>query len=109
MALEALHITLPPVLKQFVEQRVAEGGFEGPSEYFGELVRYDQERHSSNAAFWEQVKRQHEAATFHSQEQLEALLLEGIESLKEGRLGPDDGEEFAAQLIREIDALPPRC
>ena len=107
MATETLHITLPPILKQFVEQRVAEGGFSGPSEYFGELVRNDQER-TSNGAFWEEVHRQHEAATFRSQEELETLLLEGIESFKEGRDGPDDGEEFAASLIREIDALPPR-
>jgi antitoxin ParD1/3/4 len=37
-------ISLPPVLKQFVEEQVESGGYGSASEYIGRLVREDHER-----------------------------------------------------------------
>jgi antitoxin ParD1/3/4 len=55
-----MNISLPDSLRDFVESRVNEGGYSTASEYFRDLVRSDQKR--------------------ESQQRLEALLLEGLES-----------------------------
>ena len=55
-----VNISLPDQMKQYIESRVDEGGFQTTSEYFRDLVREDQ-------------KRQAEA-------RLESLLLQGMES-----------------------------
>ncbi len=56
----AINISLPDSMKDFVEERIAEGGYSTPSDYFCDLVREDQKR--------------------KAQEKLEALLLEGLDS-----------------------------
>jgi len=39
---EAIAVTIPPGLKEFVAERVTAGGYETPAEYLRELVRADQ-------------------------------------------------------------------
>ena len=55
-----MNISLPETLKEYVKERVAEGIYSNPSDYIRALIRSDMKR--------------------HSQEQLEAMLLEGINS-----------------------------
>ncbi len=55
-----VNISLPDPMKQYIEERISEGGYSTTSEYFRDLVREDQKR--------------------RAQEKLEALLLEGLES-----------------------------
>jgi antitoxin ParD1/3/4 len=55
-----MNISLPEVMREWIEQRIAEGGYGTASEYFRELIRVDQKR--------------------RAEEQLEALLLEGLNS-----------------------------
>jgi len=55
-----MNISLPDPLKDYIEERVVNGGYSTTSEYFRELVREDQKR--------------------KAQERLEALLLEGLDS-----------------------------
>jgi Arc/MetJ-type ribon-helix-helix transcriptional regulator len=106
MTLETMQITLPPRLRHFVAQRIVEGGFENPDDYFRELVQRDQERNGLGSPAWDETEREHEALTFRSPEQLRSLLIDGIESLNQGRLGPDDWEEFAKDLQQAIETAP---
>jgi antitoxin ParD1/3/4 len=55
-----MNISLPDTLKEFVEQQVAEGGYETMSEYVQELICAAQKR--------------------KAEETLEALMLEGLDS-----------------------------
>ena len=55
-----MNISLPDSMRAFIEQKVARGGYSTASEYIRQLVREDQKR--------------------ATQERLETLLLEGIES-----------------------------
>lgn len=55
-----VNISLPDQMKQYIEQRIGEGGYHTTSEYFRDLVREDQKR--------------------RAEERLESLLLQGLES-----------------------------
>jgi antitoxin ParD1/3/4 len=56
----SMNVLLPETLKGYVDDRVAEGIYSNASDYVRALIRSDMKR--------------------HSQEQLEALLLDGINS-----------------------------
>ena len=71
--MSTINISLPETLKDFVEERVAAGGYNTVSEYFRELIREDQKR--------------------RAQEKLETLLLEGLESGEPAKLTKKDIEE----------------
>ena len=58
--METMNIALPEAMKQFVQERVAEGGYSSVSEYVRELIRADQKRKAD--------------------ERIDALLLEGLGS-----------------------------
>ena len=75
--METMNISLPENLKGFVDSRVKAGGYSSVSEYVRDLVREDQKR--------------------HTQENLEALLLEATRS------GP--GREFtkAERIFGSVD------
>lgn len=60
MAMASLNISLPQSLKDYVEDRVSVGGYSTPSEYLRELLRQDQKQ--------------------RTEDKLEMLLLEGLES-----------------------------
>jgi antitoxin ParD1/3/4 len=48
MAMTSLNISLPEVLKEYVEGQVASGDWGTPSEYIRELIRQDKERRLAN-------------------------------------------------------------
>lgn len=48
MAMTSLNISLPEVLKAYVEGQVASGDWGTPSEYIRELIRQDKERRMGN-------------------------------------------------------------
>lgn len=55
-----VNISLPDQMKQYIEDRINEGGYSTTSEYFRDLVREDQKR--------------------RNEERLETMLLRGLES-----------------------------
>jgi antitoxin ParD1/3/4 len=55
-----VNISVPDQMKQYIEERIGEGGYNTTSEYFRDLVREDQKR--------------------RAEERLETLLLQGLES-----------------------------
>ena len=75
-----MNISLPDVMKAFVEQQVQSGGFGTVSEYVRDLVRRDQKDHA------------------HAK--LEASLLEGLES---GVPVPLNAE-YRENLLRDLEA-----
>lgn len=62
----SMNVSLPEQLKSFVEERVEVGGYQTASEYVRDLIRQDQERRQT------------------TQDKLETLLFEGIDSLQKG-------------------------
>ena len=75
-----MNISLPDVMKAFVEEQVNSGGFGSVSEYVRELVRRDQKE--------------------RAEIRLETLLLEGIESGEPVQLDPD----YRKNLLRDLRA-----
>ena len=75
-----MNISLPDVMKAFVEEQVQSGGFGTVSEYVRDLVRRDQNERA------------------HAK--LEALLLEGLES---GEPVPLNAE-YRENLLRDLEA-----
>jgi antitoxin ParD1/3/4 len=55
-----VNISVPDQMKEYIEERISEGGYNTTSEYFRDLVRDDQKK--------------------RGEERLEALLLSGLES-----------------------------
>ena len=55
-----MNIALPELMKQFVQDRVSEGGYSSVSEYVRDLIRGDQKR--------------------RAEERIDALLIEGLDS-----------------------------
>ena len=66
--MNTLHISLPDEMTNWVENEVRQGGFDNASEFFRQLV---------NEA---KMRREAETHTASSQAELEALLIEGLES-----------------------------
>lgn len=58
--METMNIALPESMKEYVQGRVAEGGYSSVSEYVRDLIRSDQKRKAD--------------------ERIDALLLEGLDS-----------------------------
>ena len=79
MRLASLNISLPQTLKDYVEAQVKAGGYSTPSEYVRELVRRDQKQ--------------------RTEERLEALLLEGLNSGEPIEITPEYWENKRRQLI----------
>lgn len=76
----SLNISLPQALKDYVEEQAKGGGYSTPSEYVRALLREDQKR--------------------HSQQKLEALLLEGFNSGHPIAVTPEYLEKKRQQLIK---------
>ncbi|MGK0187042.1 MAG: antitoxin ParD1/3/4 [Verrucomicrobiales bacterium] len=79
-----MNISLPETLKDYVEARLREGGYGTASEYVRELIRNDQK----SAA----------------QEQLERLLLEGLESGEPVQIDEDFWAKKKADLTKRIQS-----
>lgn len=58
--METMNVALPATMKNFVQERVSQGGYSSVSEYIRELIRADQKR--------------------KVEERIDTLLLEGLES-----------------------------
>jgi len=76
MAEITLNVTLPEALEAYVNERVAEAGYDSPSDYVRALISEDQER--------------------RTRETLDRLLLEGLDS-EHDLVTP----EYLAELRRE--------
>ncbi len=75
-----MNISLPDVMKAFVEEQVDSGGYGSASEYVRELVRRDQKE--------------------RAEAKLETLLLQGLESGEPMLLNAG----YRANLLRDIEA-----
>jgi antitoxin ParD1/3/4 len=73
----SMNVSLPETLKEYVQERVAEGLYSNPSDYVRALIRTDMKR--------------------RAREELEALLLEGLNS-GEQEVTPD----YQAKLDQEV-------
>ena len=80
--MDTMNIALPESLKQFVQERVTEGGYSSVSEYMRELIRLDQKR--------------------KTEERIDALLLEGINSGEPTAVTPEYWEEKKRKLAERI-------
>lgn len=85
MSTTSIHVTLPKVLKEHIEKRVAEGEFTSPSDYVRALVR---------------VERDHR----HKREALLRDIDAGLEDIEAGRVY--DGEEVFTELLGKEERRP---
>ncbi len=85
-----MNISLPDPLKQFVDGQISTGRYSSASEYVRELIRADEKR--------------------MAEEQLEAKLLEGLNSA-ESELTPDDRRVLRKEALNKIEArkIPRSC
>ena len=73
-----MNISLPDSMRAYIEQKVAHGGYSTASEYIRQLVRDDQKR--------------------ATQQRLESLLMEGIESGPAREMTAEDWEELRRRV-----------
>lgn len=79
MAMASLNISLPQSLKDYIENQVSAGGYSTPSEYLRELLRQDQKQ--------------------RTEDRLEALLLDGLNSGAPIEITPEYWETKRRQLV----------
>lgn len=80
--MKSINISLPDVMRTYVEEQVASGGYSTVSEYFRELVRQDQKR--------------------KAEERLQALLLEGLNSGTATPLTDQDWDDIRQAVQKKI-------
>jgi len=78
-----MNISLPEPLKQFVDGQIAQGRYSSASEYIRELIRADEKR--------------------KAEEQLEAMLLEGLNS-PESELTAADWQNIRREALARMEA-----
>lgn len=81
--MQSMNISLPDPLKLFVDGQIAQGRYSSTSEYMRELIRADEKR--------------------KAEEQLEAKLLEGLNSPSSG-LDATDWVAIRAEALAILDA-----
>ena len=81
--MESMNISLPEPLKRFVDGQISTGRYSSASEYVRELIRADEKR--------------------KAEEQLEAKLLEGLNSA-ESELTPADWSALRKEALERIEA-----
>ncbi len=81
--MQSMNISLPEPLKQFVDGQISTGRYSSASEYVRELIRADEKR--------------------KAEEQLEALLLEGLGSA-ESELTPADWSAIRQEALAKVTA-----
>jgi antitoxin ParD1/3/4 len=79
--MQSMNISLPDPLKAFVDAQIAEGRYSSVSEYVRELIRADEKR--------------------KAEEQLEALLMEGLRG-EERELTRDDWQAIRRDALAEF-------
>ena len=82
--METMNISLPETMKQFIEEQVSAGGYSSVSEYIRALVREEQKR--------------------KAQEQLEALLVKGLESGKPTEMTDEEWNEIRRESLARLKA-----
>jgi antitoxin ParD1/3/4 len=82
MANTSMNVSLPEALKDYVQERVAEGTFSNPSDYVRALIREDMRR--------------------REEEKLDALLMEGINSGQAEPMTAKDWADIRANLEEHI-------
>ena len=82
MANTSMNVSLPETLKDYVQERVAEGTFSNPSDYVRALIREDMKR--------------------REEEKLDALLMEGINSGPAEPMTAKDWADIRADLEEHI-------
>ncbi|MEO8096512.1 MAG: type II toxin-antitoxin system ParD family antitoxin [Acidobacteriota bacterium] len=82
--MQTMNISLPDQLKEFVDHQVESGRYSTVSEYVRELIRDDEKR--------------------RSQEKLESLLLEGLQSGKPTEMTRQDWSEIRAEALKQFEA-----
>jgi antitoxin ParD1/3/4 len=85
--MQSMNISLPEPLKQFVDGQIAQGRYSSVSEYIRELIRAD-EKHKA-------------------EEQLEAMLLEGLNS-PESELTAADWQSIRREALARLEARKPK-
>lgn len=80
-----VNISLPDQIKQYVDNRLDEGGYHDPSAFFLDLVRQDQEH--------------------RAQERLEMPLQEGLDSGGTIEITPEYVQRKRAELIDRISSV----
>ena len=78
-----MNISLPYLMRAFIEQKVAQSGYSTASEYIRQLVREDQKR--------------------AAQERLEALLMEGINSGPSIEITSEYWAKKKAELLKIVE------
>ena len=81
--MQSMNISLPDPLKQFVDGQIAQGRYSSASEYVRELIRADEKR--------------------KAEEQLEAKLLEGLNSA-ESELTTADWTALRKEALSRLEA-----
>ena len=81
--MESMNISLPDSLKRFVDGQISTGRYSSASEYVRELIRNDEKR--------------------KAEEQLEAMLLEGL-SGAEAALTPADWTAIRKEALAKVKA-----
>ncbi len=81
--MQTMNISLPDLLKQFVDGQISTGRYSSVSEYMRELIRADEKR--------------------KAEEQLEAKLLEGLRSA-ESELTQADWVALRKEALAKLDA-----
>ena len=81
--MSTMNISLPPRLREFVEQQVESGRYSTASEYVRELIRSDEKR--------------------RAQEKLEEMLLEGVNSGPAIEVNPQFWQDKLRRLKDKID------
>jgi antitoxin ParD1/3/4 len=82
--MQVTELSLPESLEKFVEQEVAEGGFENAEKYIRHLISVEHKR--------------------RAKERLEALILEGLESGDPEEATPEWWAELRADIARDSKA-----
>jgi antitoxin ParD1/3/4 len=82
MANTSMNVSLPETLKDYVQERVAEGTFSNPSDYVRALIREDRKR--------------------RAEERLDELLMEGINSGPAEPMTAEDWADMRANLEEHI-------
>ena len=82
MANTSMNVSLPEALKDYVQERVAEGTFSNPSDYVRALIREDRKR--------------------RAEERLDELLMEGINSGPAEPMTAEDWADMRANLEEHI-------
>jgi antitoxin ParD1/3/4 len=85
--MQSMNISLPDPMKEFVDGLVNQGRYSSASEYVRELIRADERR--------------------KAEDQLEALLLEGLQG-KETAMTPDDWKAIRQEALQVVKARKSR-